>query len=111
MTVGYGPVKDIGPHGPLSPVFSTHNPFDTPAGSPKEARIPDFHLDDDSARRSHVIRKVNSGFEILRPGTLGVPRPSTDNTEWNGDVGDGIKRQSRKLQKKPRPSSYSIEEP
>lgn len=140
MTVGYGPVPDIGSHGPLSPVFSISNPFDTPDGSPREGRMPDLHLDDDSAlhyvpttdasntydqghaqplqpldgnrrlRRSQVIRKVNSGFEILRPGTLGAPRPSTDNTEWSGDLGEGVKRQSRKLQKKPRPNSYSLDE-
>jgi len=142
MTVGYGPVQAIGAQGPLSPVFKANNPFDTPEGSPKEARMPTFHLDDDAAlhhapimdqgdstydhghveplqpfdgnrglRRSQVIRKVNSGFEILRPGTLGAPRPSTDNTDLSGDLGEGVKRQSRKLQKRGRPNSYSIEEP
>ncbi len=142
MTVGYGPVQDIGSHGPLSPVSKANNPFDTPEGSPSTSRMPAFNLDDDSAnhhghmtdqadgnydqghdeplqpfdgkrrlRRSQVIRKVNSGFEILRPGTLGPPRQSIDITELSGDPGGGIKRQSRKLQKKPRPNSYSIEEP
>ena len=29
-------------------------------------------------RRSQVIRKINSGFEILRPGSLGLPRQKTE---------------------------------
>lgn len=61
-------------------------------------------------RRSQVIRKINSGFEILRPGTLDAPRQSNDNTEWT--VEDG-KRESKKLQKRGRAlsrSSYTIEQ-
>ncbi|KAK4691275.1 hypothetical protein P7C71_g5692, partial [Lecanoromycetidae sp. Uapishka_2] len=141
MTVGYGPVQDTIFQGPLSPVLSMNNPFDTPEGSPIEGRMPALRLDDDSGfhhapitdhitdtydqdrtgklqqfvgngqlRRSQVIRKVNSGFEILRPGTLGAPRPSTDNSEWSGNLEEGTKRQSRKLQKKTRPNSYSLED-
>ncbi|KAJ4301827.1 hypothetical protein N0V90_003923 [Kalmusia sp. IMI 367209] len=48
--------------------------------------------------QGQVLRKVNSGFEILRPGTLPSPEEeqATPNTE---------KRQSRRLQKKRRTSS------
>ena len=60
-------------------------------------------------RRSQVIRKVNSGFEILRPGSLDVPRQSTDSAEWTAEE-SGIKRQSRKLQKGGRANSYGIQQ-
>lgn len=49
-------------------------------------------------RESHVLRKVNSGFEILRPGTF--PAPSAEEIAEE-------KRQSRRLQKKRRPSQGS----
>lgn len=49
-------------------------------------------------RQSHVLRKVNSGFEILRPGTFGPPTAEEIAEE---------KRQSRRLQKKRRPSDVS----
>ena len=59
-------------------------------------------------KRAQVIRKVNSGFEILRPGTLDAPRQSSDSADWQGD---GIKRQPRKLQKRGDANPYAIEEP
>ena len=63
-------------------------------------------------RRSQVIRKVNSGFEILRPGTLKAPYESNDGTGWIGDLRGAGKRHSRKLHKKDREdsvSSYTLE--
>ena len=53
-----------------------------------------------SHRRSQVVRKVNSGFEILRPGTLDQQRRSTDTADAQWDEEAGQKRQSRKLQRK-----------
>ena len=49
-------------------------------------------------RESHVLRTVNSGFQILRPGTLGEPTPEEVSTD---------RRQSKRLQKKRRQSSGS----
>ena len=141
MTVAYDTVKDTLPKAAITPPHEASDPFATPNGTPPDNRIPAFDLDDESAnyhsqlmdhgevtytpghveplkpfdgnrqlRRSQVIRKVNSGFEILRPGTLDVPRQSTDSAEWQED-GSGIKRQSRKLQKRGRATSFAIEEP
>lgn len=53
-------------------------------------------------RTSEILRKVNSGFEILRPGTLNGGFTETNN------LGVDEKRQSRKLQKKRRGSSVSV---
>ncbi|KAF2003297.1 hypothetical protein P154DRAFT_102986 [Amniculicola lignicola CBS 123094] len=53
-------------------------------------------------RESQVLRKVNSGFEILRPGTFGEPSSVEDDKSADGD-----KRQSKRLQKKRRPSEAS----
>lgn len=50
-----------------------------------------------------VLRKVNSGFEILRPGTL--PSPEEENFAQN--LQNSEKRQSKRLQKKRRTSSSS----
>ncbi len=51
-------------------------------------------------RQSAVVRKVNSGFEILAPGTLSRARTShEDVTEAKKE-----KRHSKKLQKRPRQS-------
>lgn len=58
-------------------------------------------------RRSQVIRKINSGFEILRPGTLDAPHQSKEETEWTGDLGGANKRDSKKLVKRGRASSRS----
>ncbi|KAL2043559.1 hypothetical protein N7G274_003866 [Stereocaulon virgatum] len=59
-------------------------------------------------RRSQIIRKVNSGFEILRPGSLDVPCQSTDSAKWTAEE-SGNKRQSRKLQKRGHANSFGIE--
>jgi hypothetical protein len=47
-------------------------------------------------RESQILRKVNSGFEILRPGTFAPPTPEEH------DLSDA--RQGKKLQKKRRSS-------
>lgn len=63
-------------------------------------------------RRSEVIRKVNPGFQILRPGTLNAPDESNDPTGAKDESGRGKKRETRKLQKRERASSassYSLE--
>lgn len=54
---------------------------------------------------SHVIRKVNSGFEILRPGTFDSSRQSSDITDGRHDLEAGDKRQSKRLHKKRRTES------
>lgn len=50
-------------------------------------------------RESQILRKVNSGFEILRPGTFQPPTPE--------ELELAEKRQSKKLQKKRRTSGDS----
>ena len=51
-------------------------------------------------RSSQVIRKINSGFEILRPGTFGAPKQSTDSGTDRKEVRFEDKKSLRKLQKK-----------
>ena len=51
-------------------------------------------------RTSQVVRKVNSGFEILRPGTLDQQRRSIDVADGTWDEEAGQKRHSRKLRRK-----------
>ena len=55
-------------------------------------------------RHSQVIRKVNSGFEILRPGSLDAPRQITNSWE---EANLKEKRSPRKLQKKDRRQSVA----
>lgn len=111
----------------------TSDPFATPETSPKEDRIPvmvdappaiqhsemigngDIDYIQGHAqplrpfdgnrqlRRSQVVRKVNSGFEILRPGTLDTPRQSSD----TADAREEYNRKSKKLQRRSRASSGS----
>ena len=61
----------------------------------QQASVPQVH------RNSQVLRKVNSGFEILRPGTFSVTMPPAVDDR---DLESGEKRQSKRLQKKRRPS-------
>lgn len=56
-------------------------------------------------RKSQVIRKINSGFEILRPGTLDQPRQSNDFTELREVSETGRLRQAKRLQRRSRASS------
>lgn len=58
-------------------------------------------------RESQIIRKINSGFEILRPGTLDRPPPSVD-TKSKREA-DDEKQMSRKLQRKTRDPGHSRE--
>ena len=56
-------------------------------------------------RKSQVVRKVNSGFEILRSGTLDRSRQTSDiGTEWREER-HSKKSQPRKLQRKKRGDS------
>ncbi|KAF2131744.1 hypothetical protein P153DRAFT_202126 [Dothidotthia symphoricarpi CBS 119687] len=52
-------------------------------------------------RDPEVLRSVNSGFQVLRPGTFAPPVPTPEEEELTE------RRQSRKLQKKRRTSSES----
>lgn len=54
-------------------------------------------------RQSQVLRKVNSGFEILRPGTLGEPTSPEEDRSTAGSE----KRKSKRLQKRRTSSSAS----
>ena len=59
-------------------------------------------------RRSQVIRKINSGFEILRPGTLNNTRQNNDDAiAVRKDLEGASKRELKKLQKRGRASSRS----
>ena len=113
------------------------DPFATPPRRPSDDEAPVFHLDDDSTDypifthdgtnyqpisaepqvpvdasrqlgRSQIVRKVNSGFQILAPGTFDAP---IQNDAGRKEGVPGNKRHSRKLQKRSRANSYSIEEP
>ena len=53
-------------------------------------------------RRSQVVRRVNSGFEILRPGTLNNPRQSSD----TADAREDYSQKPKKLQRRSRASSF-----
>ena len=57
-----------------------------------------------NARHGDVIRKVNSGFEILRPGTLGQKNSQVPET-YQPTGADNAKKHSRKLQKRMRSST------
>lgn len=56
-------------------------------------------------RQAQVIRKVNSGFQILRPGSLALPRESIENPSEHREDRQNDKKQARKLQKKGRRQS------
>jgi hypothetical protein len=56
-------------------------------------------------RESQVIRKINSGFEILRPGTFGQPPNPEEQQLTEQNLGE--KRQSKRLQKRRKSSSGS----
>lgn len=57
-----------------------------------------------NSRTSQVIRKVNSGFEILRPGTLDKPPQTSEETYPGHDLEIGGSPPIRKLHKKNRDS-------
>ena len=136
----YG-MTEGGQHGRQNEINSSppegKDPFATPPRRPSNEDVPVFHIDDDSThcplvthdgttehprnaqplvpvdgsrkpRPSQIVRKVNSGFQILAPGTLDTP--IQDYAGRKEDV-PGNKRHSRRLQKRSRRNSYSIEEP
>ena len=137
MTAAY----EAGQHGRRNktkdPALRGKNPFATPPRRPSDDDAPVFHIDDDSTaypilthdgtteqpssgdplmlidasrqpKGPQVVRKVNSGFQILAPGTFDAPIPDDVGRK---EVIPGNKRHSRKLQKRSRANSYSIEEP
>ncbi|KAF2735481.1 hypothetical protein EJ04DRAFT_534230 [Polyplosphaeria fusca] len=94
------------------PLLETYQP--RPVYSPEayQPRGPHHEYEDESAhyavqttqnsqRDTQILRKVNSGFEILRPGTFGEP-PSPEEDKLPND-----RRQSKKLQKRRKSSSAS----
>lgn len=113
-------------------IHEVSDPFATPETSPKEDRIPvmvdappaNQHSEmigngdidyiqghaqplrpfdgNRQLRRSQVARTVNSGFEILRPGTLDSPRQSSD----IADAREDYNRKPKKLQRRSRASSF-----
>ena len=60
-----------------------------------------------SSRDPQVVRKVNSNFQILRPGTFDVTDEDDIASTQKEGIKDGEKRVSRKLQKRGRASSKS----
>ena len=52
------------------------------------------------ARQSQVVRKVNSGFEILRPGTFYTRRQSSENSDAGPELENGDKASPKRLRKK-----------
>ncbi|KAI9819831.1 MAG: hypothetical protein M1827_006400 [Pycnora praestabilis] len=62
-------------------------------------------------RQSRTVRKVNSGFEVLPPGTFPVQglsdRGNERSEDWNEDLEAGGRRHSRRLQKKRRSESIT----
>ena len=58
-------------------------------------------------KEPQVVRKVNSGFEILRPGTLDVPRQSNDVFDAKQEQGKSTNRPHKRLQKRNRSESLS----
>lgn len=115
-------------------IHEVNDPFTTPENSPKEDRIPvmvdappaNQHSEmigngdidyirghaqplrpfdgNRQLRRSQVMRTVNSGFEILRPGTLDTSRRSSD----LADAREDYYQKPKKLQRRSRASSGSI---
>jgi hypothetical protein len=72
-----------------------------PQREPEEASYQEVQTAQNGERQSQVLRKVNSGFEILRPGTLGEPTsPEEDDTAAE-------KRKPNRLQKRRKSSSAS----
>ena len=58
------------------------------------------HHRSQKARNSQVEQGINSRFEILQPGALDRPRPSSDIADWKQDLEGGNKHQWRRLQRR-----------
>ncbi|GAB7355781.1 hypothetical protein MBLNU459_g6463t1 [Dothideomycetes sp. NU459] len=124
-----GDLSMPGAGSPTSPSSTGSNPFKTPT-SPTAPELPgssEPRLSEDgrlpTVRRASsslsyeqpdatVLRQVNSGFSILRPGTLDAqaqrgPPKVRSLSRSASDESKSDKRQSRRLQKKRRPSMES----
>lgn len=76
----------------LPDVYQPHGPGQQPSYD----EIPiEVMTEQNNTRNTQVLRKVNSGFEILRPGTFAPPSP-----EEAPEEPITPKRQSKRLQKK-----------
>jgi hypothetical protein len=92
---------------PLSESYAPNAPYYPDAYEPRGPQhqysydqVPyEVQTDQNSQRNEQVVRKVNSGFEILRPGTFQAPTPE--------EVELAERRTSKKLQKKRRSSGDS----
>lgn len=93
-----------------APLLETYQVSESPYPQTYQPRGPQHEYEEvqytdqpsQNQRPDQVLRKVNSGFEILRPGTLGEPPSPEGEQKLNGE-----KRQSKRLQKKRRPSDGS----
>ena len=83
--------------GQASPTHTT-DPFENQQVSFDNGRL---------TRETQVVRKVNSGFEILRPGTLDRPRQSSDGSHRTWAAEAGHKRDSKRLHRKRGSSAIS----
>lgn len=137
MTAAYEADQHGGQNKTKNAASRGKDPFATPPRRSSDEDAPVSHIDDDSTaypilshdgttdqpssgeplmpiyisrqpKGPQVVRKVNSGFQILAPGTLDAP--IQDDAGKKEGV-PGKKRHSRKLQKRSRANSYSIEEP
>ena len=78
--------------------------FDTPLQALRASNTDNFEPNREE-RQAQVLRKVNSGFQILRPGSLAIPRPSIDSHSEHREDRQSDKNQPRKLRKKGRRQS------
>ncbi len=115
-----------------SPRYEAFDPFATPLTSPSEVtrypayidtsditeanRLMDVPVTDNQPspfipgelHMNKSVRKVNSGFEVLPAGTFGSPSAfKGKGINQDNDEDSGERRQSAKLQKKPRNSTSS----
>ncbi|KAI9713990.1 MAG: hypothetical protein M1820_000720 [Bogoriella megaspora] len=83
------PVTGIHDSGPVAQSLPTTD----------RAAVPSF----DTSTRNQTLRKVNSGFFILKPGTLGAPQPPrspSPSSQSSEDDEKDDQKQPKKLQKK-----------
>lgn len=91
---------------PLTESYAPNAPYYPDAYEPRGPQhqysydeVPYEVSTDQNQRESQVLRSVNSGFQVLKPGTFQPPTPE--------EVEQAERRQSKKLQKKQRTSSDS----
>lgn len=83
-------------------VPQTYQPRGPQHNYEEEAAYQEVETNQNALRQSHVLRKVNSGFEILRPGTFGEPTSPEETEQVTVE-----KRRSKKLQKRRTSSNAS----